>query len=122
VTRKNLFDDVSKHVLHQTNKTSSSCDNLDAIKEWYMSNFGAEEEGSQQESGQAPVSTNKAEKNENDGTDESDEDDVEGIFTHPGTNVHPAEQMKFFFMNYRVNSCSRAIKSIMRRLVTVSLK
>jgi hypothetical protein len=115
VTRKNLFDDVRR------NTKSHTVDNIDEIKDWYMSKFGAEERGSQQQSGETPMSSKTPEANDNDSSETSDDDDVKGIFTQPATNLHPANRIKFAFINYRVNSCSRAIKSVMRRLVTVSI-
>jgi hypothetical protein len=94
-------------------------DNLDDIKQWYIDRFGPEE--IQQESSETIKSRSAEEADDDEGSETSESHEVCGIFTEPSTQLHPAEKMKFYFMNYRGNSCSRAIKSVMRRLVTVSL-
>jgi hypothetical protein len=110
VKRVVLFNDFNKYY------NEGPGDKLQKLKEMYMRKYGEEEQGNQQQSGETPSSSKAAETNDDEGSETSDDDDVEGIFTHPAT----AEPIKFFFMNYSVNSCSRAIKSVMRRLVMVS--
>jgi hypothetical protein len=74
-----------------------------------------------EESSEPSDDEESSEPSDDDDDSETSDDDVKGIFTHPGTNLAQAERIKFAFMNYRVNSCSRAIKSVLKQLVTVSL-